>query len=239
MNIDNLFGLLLIGLTAIVFPILGARGHRDLMHQIKRGMPGARTDTYKSYLKIHWPLTIGLLVWWLLMGKGLDAVGLVPVANGWQWLAIGLGLAAVAVQITYVVVALRDADKLAQVRQQMGELSMLAPQTPAEQRLFGVVSVSAGVCEEIVYRGLLLATLVPLVGTWPAVVLSSCIFGLGHAYQGIAGIAKTSLVGLVFALLTVFSGSIFIAILLHAVIDLTSGRVMGRAMSASRPHAAA
>jgi membrane protease YdiL (CAAX protease family) len=46
-----------------------------------------------------------------------------------------------------------------------------------------------------------------------------------------AGIGKTALVGLVMALLTVFSGSLFIAILLHAIIDLTSGRMMGRALT--------
>ena len=45
-------------------------------------------------------------------------------------------------------------------------------------------------------------------GTWPAVALSSLIFGLGHAYQGPAGMGKTGLVGLVMALLTVASGSL-------------------------------
>jgi membrane protease YdiL (CAAX protease family) len=69
-----------------------------------------------------------------------------------------------------------------------------------------------------------------LVGTWPAVAITSVIFGLGHAYQGFSGIVKTGLVGLVLALLTVFSGSLFIAIVLHAVVDLTSGRLMGKAL---------
>ena len=93
-----------------------------------------------------------------------------------------------------------------------------------------MVSITAGVCEEILYRGLLLATLVSLVGTWPAVAITSLIFGLGHAYQGISGIAKTGLVGLVLAWFTVSSGSLYIAIVLHAIIDLTSGRLMGKAL---------
>ena len=109
-------------------------------------------------------------------------------------------------------------------------MSNLAPQTPTENRLFDMVSITAGVCEEILYRGLLLATLVSLVGTWPAVAITSLIFGLGHASQGISGIVKTGLIGLVLALLTVSSGSLFIAIALHAVVDLTSGRIMGRAL---------
>jgi membrane protease YdiL (CAAX protease family) len=61
------------------------------------------------------------------------------------------------------------------------------------------------------------------------VILSTVIFGLGHAYQGVKGIVKTGAAGLVLALLAVGSGSLFIPILLHAVGDLTSGRILGAA----------
>jgi len=125
---------------------------------------------------------------------------------------------------------MRRPDQLREVRSAMGDLGHLAPRTPYENNLFGAVAVTAGVCEEILYRGLLLAVLIPAMGTWPAVAVSSLIFGLGHVYQGWVGIGKTTLVGLVMALLTVFSGSIFVPMLLHAVIDLTSGRMMGAAL---------
>jgi membrane protease YdiL (CAAX protease family) len=185
---------------------------------------------YKGVLKFHWPLTIGLLAWWLLSGNSLASMGLVPVANGLQWVAIGVGALAILAQVIYLAMVSRNADKLTAIKEQMGELSNLAPQTRTENRLFDMVSITAGVCEEILYRGLLLATLVSLVGTWPAVAITSLIFGLGHAYQGISGIAKTGLIGLVLAWLTVSSGSLFIAIVLHTVVDMTSGRVMAKAL---------
>jgi len=75
-----------------------------------------------------------------------------------------------------------------------------------------------------------MTVLTPAVGLWPAVALSSVIFGMGHAYQGFPGIVKTTLVGLGMALLTVFSGSLLVAMVLHTVIDLTSGRMMGAAL---------
>ncbi len=160
----------------------------------------------------------------------MESVGLIPVADGRQWFAIGVGVLAILAQVTYLTWVSLSTNALTKVKEQIGELSNLAPQTPREDRLFDMVSITAGVCEEILYRGLLLATLVSLVGTWPAVAITSLIFGLGHAYQGISGIAKTGLVGLVLALFTVSSGSLYIAIVLHAVIDLTSGRIMGRAL---------
>ena len=230
MSFDSLFTLTIILLLAVVFPVLGVRDYRLLLRRTSEGDADARVKFYTGVLKWHWPLTIGLLAWWLLSGNSLESIGLVPVADGRQWVAIGVGAFAILAQVFYVAAVSRNADKLKVIKEQMGDLSNLAPQTRTENRLFDLVSITAGVCEEILYRGLLLSTLVSLVGTWPAVAISSVIFGLGHAYQGISGTAKTGLVGLVLALSTVFSGSLFIAIALHTVLDLTSGRIMGRAL---------
>jgi membrane protease YdiL (CAAX protease family) len=230
MSFDTLFTLIILLLLAVAFPLMGVQDYRLLLRQTREGDADARVNFYKGVLKFHWPLTIGLLAWWLLSGNGLESVGLIPVADGRQWVAIGVGVFAILALVIYLAIVSRNTDKLTEVKKQIGDLAILAPQTPREDCLFDMVAITAGVCEEILYRGLLLATLVSLVGTWPAVAITSLIFGLGHAYQGISGIAKTGLVGLVLALLTVFSGSLFIAIVLHAVIDLASGRVMGRAL---------
>ncbi len=230
MSFDTLFTLFILLLLAVVFPIQGVRDFQVLARQTSEGDADARVKFYKGYLKWLWPLTIGLLAWWLSSGNGLKSIGLIPVADGRQWIAIGVGVLVMLAQVIYLATVSRNADGLAEIRKQIGELSNLAPQTRTERRLFDMVSITAGVCEEILYRGLLLATLVSLVGTWPAVAITSLIFGLGHAYQGISGIAKTGLVGLALALLTVFSGSLFTAIVLHAVVDLASGRIMGKAL---------
>jgi membrane protease YdiL (CAAX protease family) len=88
--------------------------------------------------------------------------------------------------------------------------------------------VSAGICEELIYRGFLLGVLSALGGAWLGVLISSLIFGLAHSYQGPAGIAKTAGVGLVMAGLTVLTGSLWAAIFLHIVIDITSGLIAQR-----------
>jgi len=230
MSFDTLFILIILLLLAVAFPLLGVRDYRLLLRRTNEGVADARVKFYKGVLVFHWPLTIGLLAWWLLSGNSLESMGLIPVADGWPWAAIGAGVFAILAQVVYLAIVSRNADKLTEVRKQIGDLANLVPQTPREDRLFDMVSITAGVCEEILYRGLLLATLVSLVGTWPAVAITSLIFGLGHAYQGISGIARTGLVGLVLALFTVSSGSLYIAIVLHAVIDLTSGRIMGKAL---------
>jgi len=230
MSLDILFTLILLLLLTVAYPLLGIRDYRLLLRQISEGVADARVKFYKAYIVWQWPLTMGLLAWWLLSGNSLESVGLMPVVDDGKWPAIGVGVLVILAQVLYVAMTSLNAEKMAALNEQMGELSHLAPQTRTEKRLFDMASVSAGVCEEVLYRGLLFATLVSFLGTWPAVAISSLIFGLGHAYQGIAGIARTGLVGLGLALLTVFSGSLFIAMVLHAFIDLTSGRIMGKAV---------
>jgi len=223
------YGLVLILVLAVAMPLVGIWNFRRLLWWIEERRVDARTRSYRWILAMEWALTLVFAGWWLAEGRGLEALRLVPAAEGWQWLAVGLGMAATVFFIGQMVVVLRKPDELRKMICQAGEIASLGPQTDGEIRLFAAVSITAGVCEEIVYRGALLAVLVPVVGTWPAVALSSVIFGLGHAYQGAVGIAKTAAVGLVMALLAVFTGSLFVPIVLHAVIDLTSGRLLAEA----------
>ena len=234
-NTFDLFALMILLILAVAQPLLGIWDFRRLIRWTEEGRPDARVKTYNWILITEWGLVAGLLGWWMLAGRNLASVGLVPAAEGWQWLAIGLGMAGTIFMIGQMFWITRRPEQLEKLRGQMGELGNLAPQSPREDRLFVLVSITAGVCEEILYRGLLLAALSPVIGTWSAVALTSVIFGLGHAYQGATGIAKTSLIGFIMALLTVFSGSLFMPILLHAVIDMTSGRLMGSALRATPP----
>jgi CAAX protease family protein len=214
---------------AVIVPLIGVWDFQRLLRWVAAGQADARIRSYKWTLIMEWALAFGLAGWWILAGRGLAPLGLVPLASGWQWLAIGLGVGATIFMIWQMVTVIGNSEKLEQARKEIGDLGEMSPQSARELRLFSALAVTAGVCEEILYRGVLLGALAPLTGTWQAIILSSVIFGLGHAYQGMAGVAKTALVGLTMALLTVFSGSLFVAILLHIVIDLTSGRIMAAA----------
>ena len=85
-----------------------------------------------------------------------------------------------------------------------------------------------GVYEELFARGFLLSRCRDLIGgAWGPVLLSSCLFGLGHAYQGWIGIAQTSLVGAVLAAFTVRWRTLWPAIIAHAALDITSIALLG------------
>jgi membrane protease YdiL (CAAX protease family) len=73
------------------------------------------------------------------------------------------------------------------------DFSALIPGTTHERLLWAVVAISAGVCEEIVFRGWLLSTLhggLHLDGT-ALILIAATLFGLAHSYQGPAGVVLT------------------------------------------------
>jgi membrane protease YdiL (CAAX protease family) len=99
----------------------------------------------------------------------------------------------------------------------------LLPRTEGERRLFAALAVTAGICEEVLFRGFLLFYLqevFPGLEVAGAVAVSSIVFGLAHLYQGAVGTLMTGLFGAAMAILYVVSGSLVLPILLHALLDL-------------------
>lgn len=103
------------------------------------------------------------------------------------------------------------------------EFSEILPTTKKEKKLWNYVSITAGITEEIIYRGFLifaLAFLFPNFSIWLIVLLSSLLFGLAHTYQGlVTGVLRTTVFGIIFSILYIGLGSILPLIVFHFLID--------------------
>jgi membrane protease YdiL (CAAX protease family) len=232
---DSIFLVTLLTVLLLVEPLLGRRIIAKLEGDLARGVVGARMGVYRRNLVLQWSMSALFLVWWLALGRTPFEAGLRLSTTRGQWIAVGICLAVTVLFSISTLRASRDAKSLEKVRGQIGRLVSMVPHTSAEMRRFTWVSVTAGICEELIYRGLLLTMLTALVGLWPAVLLSSVAFGIGHAYQGAGGVARTGLVGVIMALAAVFSGSLFVVMLMHAVLDIVQGRLIFAAMTQQPP----
>ncbi len=116
-------------------------------------------------------------------------------------------------------------------------LRQLLPETPRERTVFGGLSLSAGVGEELAYRGYAFQAVQLLgVGPWGAALLSSVPFGFLHSYQGPVGVVRTGAMGFVLAVPVVLTGSLLPSMAAHALIDLLVGLLLGpRLLSSSDP----
>jgi membrane protease YdiL (CAAX protease family) len=110
----------------------------------------------------------------------------------------------------------------------------MLPQTPREFAIYPIAAVAGSTCEELLYRGFLIGTLTPLISTPGAVLLSSALFGLGHAYQGWLGIVRTTLIGLSLGVAFALTSSLWWLIIAHSVANL-SGVLLARRLLAESP----
>jgi membrane protease YdiL (CAAX protease family) len=119
--------------------------------------------------------------------------------------------------------ALVHAPTQARLRTATDEMAYLMPQGRMEALLFAGVAVTAGICEELIFRGFLFRYLQaePFgFSTILSLIISTLFFGFGHAGQGPKGILVTGASGLFFAWLYLASGSLLLPIVLHIIVDL-------------------
>jgi CAAX protease family protein len=102
--------------------------------------------------------------------------------------------------------------------------TFLLPIGPMESSLWIVVSIIAGLCEELVYRGYLQRQLWALIQSFPlALLLQACIFAAAHIYQGWKPALITGFYGIAFGLLAAWRRSIIPGAMAHSLIDIIGG----------------
>ena len=98
------------------------------------------------------------------------------------------------------------------------------PHDNREAAVFCGLAITAGICEEFLYRGFVFGALSRLsLPAWAVLLISSVLFGLAHAYQGRAGMVGTLVLGTVFGLVRILYDSLLPAVFWHAVVDMVAG----------------
>lgn len=219
---------------AVLFPLHAFYAFPRLKRAVACGQPRARVRAYRATMIRQWTATAAVLAIWLTVGRPLADLGL-GVPGGWGfWLGVGLLGLALAAFAGQLRIARRSAEAREHLREQLKPIAALLPQTRAEMSTFTLLAITAGVCEELLFRGLLIWYLSHFAGLALAVAGSTLFFGLGHAYQGRAGALKAGAVGLICAGLYLLSGSLWPAMLLHAALDINGG-LLARIAAQTKP----
>lgn len=161
-------------------------------------------------------LTLGAAMWQSVPPAELGwGVGDGRIALLW-----GLGAAAVGLGLTWLLTAAARAVGL----EESPVAQLLMPRNVAEQGGFILLSGVAAICEEYVFRGFGLWATTEMTGSpWIGAVLVSISFGLAHGYQKLAGILRAGTLGMLLTLPTIWTGSLFPAIVAHFWINAAIG----------------
>jgi membrane protease YdiL (CAAX protease family) len=224
---------------AVVFPVrAGLVGFRRLQRAAPADVPRVKLRVYRQAMLLQWTLVASVALLWLWMRRPWSALGLVPRATG-GLAGVLVGLAVVvAVMLRQGRLAPEDDEALEKLRQSTRHLERMLPATRRERSWFFGLALTAGFCEEVLYRGYVIAYLLawfapalPHHGFLAAAVAASLVFGAGHAYQGPRGVLVTAGVGGFLAAVYWLTHSLFAGMLVHALMDLHAGYVSHAAWS--------
>lgn len=105
-------------------------------------------------------------------------------------------------------------------------VQFMLPHGALEFSLWVALSVSAGICEETIFRGYLQRQFIAFTRSAPVgIVLAAAAFGAAHAYQGWRMTILIGIYGLMFGILAYWRGTVRPGMIAHAWQDSISGIV--------------
>jgi len=213
----------------LIFLVVGLvipwRGHAR-MRQFMALPEVTSRDRVKMYLAtilFQWLLTA--FVAWRAFARGLSSRELgISSAASFPLLAVTIAGAALIAAAHWANVR-RMARSDHPNAERLRALGLrLFPRSNSELSLFIVLSLTAGICEEFLFRGFVMAALFRAgLAAWLVVILSSAMFGVAHLYQGKGGSLGTGILGTLFALVRLVYRSLLPAVVWHAVLDIVAG----------------
>jgi membrane protease YdiL (CAAX protease family) len=201
-----------------IWDVLETRALKSSTH------PRRKIFTYRRIIAVEWiaSLVAGVAlrtqlfyIWPMAQQTVLKKIGGAFV--------VGLVSASIVVTIVQVFLTRRNAKMREKIVKAFKRLDFILPVTNEERAWFVAVSVTAGICEEILYRGFLTRYLADVpwhANHWTAILISSLVFGIAHTYQGVSGVVGTTVIGAMMAVIFMIAGNLWLPMALHMAFDL-------------------
>lgn len=202
------------------------------MHWLAGGHIGqahSRLPGYILTMIMEWLLVAFIALGPRWRGASLRALaGKIPL--GWRSIARDLGLAAAYLIAANIVLAI-----LGHILRHFGPatdnaaLKNLLPHTILENAAFLLLALTAGICEEMIFRGYLQHQFTAWTRNAAAgITLQGILFGVAHAYQGPTQIIVITVYGCMFGSLAYWRKSLRPGMTAHFLQDAVGGLVLSR-----------
>jgi membrane protease YdiL (CAAX protease family) len=182
-------------------------------------------------ITLAWEWILLGVVWWGLRMRGTPLRQLLGVRRAratelWMDIAIGLGFWFGSLIVLGIAASLLRFAHL-HPENVRSVVSKLAPASAAELALWVALSISAGICEELIFRGYLQQQFTALTrSAILGIAIGAVLFGSAHLYEGVSGALLIMLYGALFGILAHLRRSLRPGIFAHAWHDALSGFVL-------------
>ena len=230
MIIDILLFIAVILLTGIVYPVNGFR------HSKKRRIEIGSSERARWYLASiisAWIPAIIVFVTVVANGHSPSELGLikpVKISGNPAIFYIVLLIATLYVLYNICTIFLLKSNKEFREKQWANTPLLyrtMLPTSRKERMIWRMLAVTAGITEELIYRGYLffaLRLIFPTITAISLILISSLLFSLGHLYQR-EDFWKPATAGLFLSVTYYYTSSICIVVILHIVQDLVAGEL--------------
>jgi CAAX protease family protein len=188
----------------------------------------ARGWLWSTTMMMLWTLlAVGVALWTFERRSWTELRLVMP--HGWRLLGTIVLLLAVAVVYARSVARITRRDRSRRIKVSKA-VELRAPHTATELAWFWGLALSAGICEEFIFRGYLIWLFQSVLGLWGAAAVSLVLFAAAHSYQGAKGVIAVAVVGGVLTLIVLAFGSLISAMAVHTLVDVGEGLVGWLAM---------
>lgn len=188
--------------------------------------PEKRGKMLRNTFLIQWTFTATLLGVWVYEGRSFPALGLGTETPIGFWILGALVVLAFAHQIRALGRLRSQPERCAEIRSQGEHLQGLLPTNAKEQRTLDYLSVTAGICEEIAYRGFVYWYLTHWMPGLAAVAIGSLAFGAVHLYEGKEAAGRIVILSVITFGLYLGTGSLWIPMVAHTALDMLQVRML-------------
>lgn len=230
--------LVMLGVLTLAAPAYVLIDHRREKARHKRGEPTPLGVRYRQTMVELWALTSAVLAIWLAANRPWAELGLTWSLEPHFLIGFAAAIVVALGFASQILIVRLSPRAQAQVRRQMDSqpsVSRMMAQTPSDAMLYRCVAVTAGITEEILFRGFLIWGFAHAMPVWAAALLSLAVFTAVHLYQEKpAALFGVFVTGLVFTLPVLVTGSLLPAMVLHIVVDLANHEIVVAARGAQR-----
>jgi uncharacterized protein len=226
---------LILAFLAIAVPLLGLYRVRQLM-RARETTKAERLALYGSTVVFQW--LIAAVIFWRARANGLAASSLglaIPNVTAVVALSILLSGLVLANQLLSLRRLALEAANTEAILPQLAR--KVFPHDDQERLVFFAVVLTAAICEEFIFRGFAQQVFTEVSGGSVALGImgSAALFAIAHLYQGRRGLFATFVVGMMFAAVRSWTGSLVAPIAAHFTADLTAGFLAPSRLGVTRP----
>lgn len=219
---------ILVWVFGIILPFLSALQSQKLSGSIQFNKESRKNLYLSNSLMLAIAGSVILLIW-TVKQRAFQFLGFTLPSTEHQklvFLLVFLFLAGYAIDLYFGSRKIRQLKK----EESWFEKSSFLPESFKELPTYTLLCLSAGIFEEIIYRGFMVTYFLPLFPSpgglpWVAIIAPSILFSLAHKYQGWGAVIKIFIFSLLLGTIFILSKSIYPTMVLHFLIDLIGGIV--------------